>query len=418
MPLIALVSGLVLGAIVASAFWWSAARRAATRAEAHHRVAEARAGALQGAVAELRASLDALPEGVVLVDREGAPIVRNQHADRFLGVAHLDALVGESVEQHLRDALNGNEHADTLEIHGPPRRTLVIRGSVVSVDDQAVGALATVEDITERVRLDSVRTDLVANISHELKTPVGAIALLAETLADEDEPEVIARLGPKLIGEAHRLARIIDELLELSRIELGEQSLAEVVALDAVVEEAVALHRALADSRGISVHADVPDPGPNVVGNKRQMLSAVGNLVENAIKYSDAGSEVGVQVSVDDGDVEVVVRDHGMGIPGRDLDRIFERFYRVDKARSRETGGSGLGLSIVRHVMANHGGLVTVTSAEGEGSTFTLHFPVAPDRRFATGTAPPRLPEPGSARPRGDQATPERPRADEIAQAG
>src|SRR5262245_41649951 len=247
MPLIALVSGLVLGAIVASVFWRSAARRAATRARADQKAAAARIHALETALAELRASLDALPEGVVLGDRRGTPIVRNQHADRFLGVAHLDALVDESVEQHLRDALNGHEHADTLEIHGPPRRTLVIRGSVVSVDEQAVGALATVEDITERVRLDSVRTDLVANISHELKTPVGAIALLAETLADEDEPEVIARLGPKLIGEAHRLARIIDELLELSRIELGEQSLAEVVSVDVVVEEAVALHRALAD---------------------------------------------------------------------------------------------------------------------------------------------------------------------------
>jgi two-component system sensor histidine kinase SenX3 len=240
------------------------------------------------------------------------------------------------------------------------------------------------------VRIDSVRTDLVANLSHELKTPVGAIALLAETLADEDEPEVIARLGPKLINEAHRLARIIDELLELSRIELGEQSLAEVVSVTGVVEEAMDFHRALATARDIGVHADLPEVEPGVLGNRRQLVSAVGNLLENAIKYSDAGSDVEVRVSADAEEVEISVRDHGIGIPGRDLDRIFERFYRVDKARSRETGGSGLGLSIVRHVMTNHGGVVTVSSAEGEGSTFSLRLPVARERRLAAGVHPKR----------------------------
>jgi two-component system sensor histidine kinase SenX3 len=238
--------------------------------------------------------------------------------------------------------------------------------------------LALVEDRTREKRVETVRRDFVANVSHELKTPVGAIALLAETLAEEDEPEVIARLAPKLITEAHRLSRIIDELLELSRIELGGQSLAEVVDVNSVVGEAVALHQALADAHGIPVYLYQADVRPSVLGNRRQLLSAVSNLVENAIKYSDAGADVVVDIEVEDGTVVLTVVDHGMGIPGRDLDRVFERFYRVDKARSRETGGSGLGLSIVRHVMANHGGAVSVTSVEGEGSTFTLRFPLAP----------------------------------------
>jgi two-component system sensor histidine kinase SenX3 len=332
-------------------------------------------GRPRAGAAGLTAALDVLPAGVVLVDAEGGLLARNRQAEHFLGITYLDALVDEAVESHLEDALAGHERVDTLEVYGPPRRTLVVRGSVVSVGGRQVGAMSIIEDASERVRLDSVRTDLVANISHELKTPVGAIALLAETLADEDEPEVIARLAPKLIAEAHRLSRIIDELLELSRIELGGQALNEVVDLAAVAREALAVHAAgrrpghPGAARGLE--------GANVVGNRRQLLSAVGNLVENAVKYSDPGAAVDVDVHADSGQVVLAVHDRGMGIPGRDLERVFERFYRVDKARSRETSGSGLGLSIVRHVMANHGGQVSVTSVEGEGSTFTLRVPLA-----------------------------------------
>jgi two-component system, OmpR family, sensor histidine kinase SenX3 len=373
----ALIVGLAVGATVAH-LWWRGQVVAVTReGSARIEAAEDATKTLEQAFAELRAALDGLPEGVVLVDGRGRVLVRNRHAEHFLGVSYLDALVDEAVESHLRDALAGRERVDTLEVYGPPRRTLVVRGSVVAVAGKQVGAMSTIQDVTDRVRLDSMRTDLVANLSHELKTPVGAIALLAETLADEDEPEVIARLAPKLITEAHRLARIIDELLELSRIELGGQPLSEVVDVGALVGEAVGLHGPLATTRGITVHVDVADRTPSIVGSRRQLLSALGNLIENAVKYSDAGSTVTVAVAPDGGDVVLTVQDHGIGIPGRDLDRIFERFYRVDKARSRETGGSGLGLSIVRHVMANHGGQVAVTSVEGEGSTFTLRLPLA-----------------------------------------
>jgi two-component system sensor histidine kinase SenX3 len=376
-PVVALVVGLAVGATAVHVVWRARAAAADRDAVEQRAEAEAQSAAQERPLAEMRAALDALPEGVVVVDARGGLVVRNRQAEHFLGVTHLDALVDEAVESHLRDALAGRERVDTLEVYGPPRRTLVVRGSVVSVAGQQVGALSTIEDVSDRARLESVRTDLVANLSHELKTPVGAIALLAETLADEDEPEVIARLAPKLIVEAHRLSRIIDELLELSRIELGGQPLSEVIDLGGVVREAVSLHAPLARTRAIDVDVDVAAGAPSVAGSRRQLLSAVSNLVENAVKYSDAGSTVSLSVALDGGDVVLQVQDHGIGIPGRDLDRIFERFYRVDKARSRETGGSGLGLSIVRHVMTNHGGQVTVSSVEGEGSTFTLRLPPA-----------------------------------------
>jgi len=373
------ILGALIGATagVAGGVAWQRRRSMAAAREPVSRLgdAQARIVASERVRAELLAAFDSLSQGVVIVDRDGEVVVRNRLAEHMLGVAHLDALVDESVEAHLRSARAGLETADTLDVMGPPRCTLVVRGSVVSVDGQRVGAMCTIEDVSERTRLDSVRTDLVANISHELKTPVGAIALLAETLADEDEPEVIARLAPKLTAEAERLSRIIDELLELSRIELGGQSLGEVVEVEAVVREAMALHAPLAQTRDIPVRLTVADPGAAVAGNRRQLLSAVGNLLENAIKYSDPGAPVEITVGLDRQEVVVELRDHGMGIPQRDLDRVFERFYRVDKARSRETGGSGLGLSIVRHVMANHGGQVSVASVEGEGSTFTLRLP-------------------------------------------
>jgi two-component system sensor histidine kinase SenX3 len=371
----------VLGAAVGAAcgVWWQRRRGTAEAREPAARLAEAsaRVAELEQMEAELRAAIDNLQQGVVIVDRAGQVVVRNRYAHRVLGVTHLDALVDEAVEAHLRHALAGRDTSDTLDVLGPPRCTLLVRGSAISVGGTIVGAVGTIEDVSERKRLDSVRTDLVANISHELKTPVGAIALLAETLADEDEPEVIARLAPKLIAEAERLSRTIDELLELSRIELGDQSVAEVVDVEAAAREAVALHAPLAQTRGIPVQLSVAAPHQVVAGNRRQLVSAIGNLLGNAIKYSDPDARVELTIGAEGEHVVVEVRDHGMGIPQRDLDRVFERFYRVDKARSRETGGSGLGLSIVRHVMANHGGQVSVSSVEGEGSTFTLRLPAA-----------------------------------------
>jgi two-component system, OmpR family, sensor histidine kinase SenX3 len=339
---------------------------------------QANAAAARMSVERLRRALDALPTGVVVADERGGIVLRNEAARHFLGVRHADVLVDEAVGAHLRSALTGEHRRQTLELYGPPKRTVVVTAVPVDGDTGAVAALATIEDVTDRSRLEAMRTDFVANISHELKTPVGALALLAEALIGEDESEVVTRLAEKMVSEAHRMGRTIEDLLELSRIELGESPHREVVSVGLVAAEAVERVRHLADQRGITVEIVEPSHRLNAIGDRRQLVSAVANLVENGVKYSDLGSSVDVSARTDGTWVDIVVRDRGIGIPARDLDRIFERFYRVDRARSRETGGTGLGLAIVRHVATNHGGSVSVTSQEGGGSTFTLRVPVGP----------------------------------------
>ena len=259
-------------------------------------------------------------------------------------------------------------------MYGPPEVAVII-----AADRLPDGfAVATIEDVSERRRLDAVRTDFVANTSHELKTPVGALAVLAEALTDEDDLVVVHRVADRMVSEAHRVARTIDDLMELSRIELGGDPVRDRVDVADVVSEAVERAAALAESRKIVVAAlDLPDD-VHVLGDRRQLSSALGNLVENAVKYSEPGASVQIRVRSHGGRAELMVADQGIGIPASEHSRIFERFYRVDKGRSRDTGGTGLGLSIVRHVATNHGGEVLVSSQEGEGSTFVLRVPLAP----------------------------------------
>jgi two-component system sensor histidine kinase SenX3 len=230
--------------------------------------------------------------------------------------------------------------------------------------------------VSERRRLEQVRRDFVANISHELKTPVGALALLAETIVAADDEATRSRLAERMLTEADRVGHTIDDLLSLSQIE-AEGIPRTRVAMRAVVDEAVARTRPAAELRAIAIHVELPEGPADLLGDRPQLVSALFNLLENAVKFSEDGSDVRVLGRLDGGWIELQVVDRGAGIPARDLERIFERFYRVDRARSRETGGTGLGLAIVRHVMVNHDGEATVTSAEGEGSTFTLRVPAA-----------------------------------------
>ena len=317
-----------------------------------------------------QSALDALPVGVVLVDPAGVVISRNSRAHLTRG--HGDVLVQDAIDRNLQQALVGEESQSSVELFGPPKQHIHVRA--LPLPDG--GVLVTVEDISERARLDAVRTDFVANISHELKTPVGALAVLAEALADEDDLSVVNRLAGKMVDEAHRAATVIDDLLELSRIELGGRAVSDPVDVSVVLRDAAVRSLAAAEQRNIRIDVDEPS-GVTVLGDRRQLVSALSNLIDNAVKYSEQGSEVWLTASVVDGFVGLHVSDRGVGIPTRDLDRIFERFYRVDRARSRDTGGTGLGLAIVRHVANNHEGDVQVQSIEGEGSTFTLRIPVA-----------------------------------------
>jgi len=248
--------------------------------------------------------------------------------------------------------------------------------------------LLLAEDQTESRRVDEVKRDFVANTSHELKTPVGALALLAETIEDAaDDAEAVRRFASKMRQEAQRLTNLVQDLITLSRIQAVEPVPdPRPVALDTVVAEAVDRCRMRANARGITL-ASVGSRGLSVLGDEDLLVTALRNLLENAVAYSPEKTRVVITTrKTPEGHAELSVADQGIGIPERDLERIFERFYRVDPARSRATGGTGLGLAIVKHVMAAHNGKVTVRSVEGDGSTFTLYMPLRSDHA-STGAA-------------------------------
>jgi two-component system sensor histidine kinase SenX3 len=339
--------------------------------QAAEAVAESSADAIR-----LRRALDTLPQAVVVCDEHGRSVFHNARAIVLMGNRHSDALAAQAVDELLATTRPGSSDERTLELYGPPRRTLVVRTQSIDNGQRALGVIAVIDDVSERRRLEEVRRDFVANVSHELKTPMGAIGLLAETLLEETEPEVERRLAQRIHGEAFRISRVIDDLLDLSRIESEESPPREPVLVNLVIAEAVERVRAAADQRSVDLDVDEPSPPVAVLGDRRQLTSAVYNLLENAVKFSYEGGRVHCMGIAKDDEVVITVSDQGVGIPTRDLERVFERFYRVDHGRSRQTGGTGLGLAIVRHVAQNHHGSIHVESREGEGATFTLRLPL------------------------------------------
>jgi len=239
-------------------------------------------------------------------------------------------------------------------------------------------------DESDAVRLEATRRDFVANVSHELKTPVGAMALLAEAVLDAaDDPHEVRRFGTKILNEANRLGTLVSELIALSRLQ-GAERLPELgtVAVDTVITEALERCRLAAESANIRITADPPS-GLVLHGDATLLVTALSNLLDNAVSYSSPGSPVSISRRLDAGPqgsyVEIAVTDRGLGIEEEHQQRVFERFFRIDQARSRSTGGTGLGLAIVKHVAANHGGEVHLWSKPGTGSTFTLRIPAHPD---------------------------------------
>ena len=237
--------------------------------------------------------------------------------------------------------------------------------------------LALVEDRTRERQVEAVRRDFVANVSHELKTPIGALGLLAETMAGEEDGEMLRRLAGRVLHESERLERTVEDLLDLSILEAQESPERELIAVDMLMADAAERMASTAEAAGIPIEMTEPAGDILVACDRRQVTSALFNLLDNAVKYSEEGSKVEFSAQVEGFAVAISVRDHGIGIPHRDLERIFERFYRVDRTRSRATGGTGLGLAIVRHVAQAHQGEVSVESEEGHGSTFTLKLPLA-----------------------------------------
>ncbi len=240
--------------------------------------------------------------------------------------------------------------------------------------------LALVEDRTRERRVEAIRRDFVANVSHELKTPVGALNLLAEAVGEAaEDPDAVHRFSSRMKTESERLTRLVQQIIELSRLQ-GDDPLDEVdpVSVDTLAERALDRVRVDALDKGVEL-GFAGEHGFQVLGNGDQLVVALGNLVENAVTYSSPDTKVTVSARANESMVDIVVTDQGVGIPADELDRIFERFYRVDPARARATGGTGLGLSIVKHVAATHGGEIRVWSVEGEGSSFTLTLPARVD---------------------------------------
>ena len=329
---------------------------------------------------QLVEAIDALSDGVVIVDRDGEVMLRNTAAARFHAARHADALAEQVIDEVLGHALGGDPAQRELQLYGPPRESLLVHALPLRRGSVVIGAVAFIRDMSEVRRIDSVRRDFVANVSHELKTPIGALSLLSETLAESDDAAVMRQLATRVLGEADRLGRIVDDLLDLSLIEAQEAPDRESVAVARIVSDAVDRVKPFADGRGIPIRVADIAPELSVVCDHQRVVSALTNLLDNAVKYSDTPEPVEIDAMHEQDRLAITVRDHGIGIPTRDLERIFERFYRVDRARSRETGGTGLGLSIVRHVAQAHGGEVTAESREGEGSTFRFVIPDRPLR--------------------------------------
>ena len=315
-------------------------------------------------------ALDLLPIGIVIVDLKLNRRVRNNAAAAMTGVRYVDILVDQAVDamiDEIKVAKSGNR---ILEAVAGTTRYFKISGQ--AMDDQR--GIVTVEDITEKSRIDTVQTDFVANLSHELKTPIGAVAALADSLNGETETEVVWRLAERIVTESHRMSRIVDDLLDLSRVEFGGTEEWTDIDLATVLVEVVSTNQHAAKRQGLGLSL-TGSAELLVRGDRSQLVSVFSNLVDNAIKYSEIGGVVNVSSTIKGDEIMVSVTDHGIGIAERDQKRIFERFYRVDKARSRATGGTGLGLSIVRHIVLEHGGAIDVRSEEGVGSTFTVRLP-------------------------------------------
>jgi two-component system, OmpR family, sensor histidine kinase SenX3 len=336
----------------------------------------------------------------VVVDVDDRVLKASAPAHAF-GLVRGDQLVVDELRDLVHQVRRDGQIRETeFELNGAARSAQ----RTVSARVAPLGArliLALVEDRTREKRVEAVRRDFVANVSHELKTPVGAIRLLAEAVNDAaDDPEAVARFASRMSLESDRLSKLVQQIIELSRLQ-GHDPLDSpvMVDLDAVVASAVDASATEAAAKCITVAAGGVG-GVEIYGSQEQIAAAVSNLVANAVAYSGEGSRVVVTTSVEDDRAEVSVVDQGIGIPEGELDRIFERFYRVDPARHRSTGGTGLGLSIVKHVAATHGGDVRVWSVHGEGSTFTLTLPLArlrpaspashqhPDAQTGAGTGP------------------------------
>jgi two-component system sensor histidine kinase SenX3 len=367
-----IVALLALGAGVLAGAWF-----APQIVERRQRSAAERAGITVSQM--LEHVVRSAPLGVVVVDDFHDVVFMNERArelglvrdrrldDRAWLAAQRTLSTGADVEVDLSPRKRATEGRSGLSVRGHVR--------LLTEDDRRF-AVVYVDDESEQARMEATRRDFVANVSHELKTPVGAMGVLAEAILESaDDPEIVRRFGTKVLAESKRLGDMVGELIDLSRLQ-GAERLPDLTAvdIDMIVAEAISRYKVAADNFDIEVATDAPS-GFQVLGDQTLLVTALANLISNAIAYSPHGSTVSISRRQRDGNVEISVTDRGIGIAPDDQERVFERFFRVDKARSRATGGTGLGLAIVKHVAANHNGSIRLWSKPGTGSTFTLSIP-------------------------------------------
>jgi two-component system phosphate regulon sensor histidine kinase PhoR len=363
-------------------------------AEAFNRMAEqlsARMDTLTHERNQVLAVLRSMVEGVVAVDRGENVVHMNEPAGAILRVRPAECLrrpVWEAVRvrevgEALAEAVRGRaEVVRELRLTDTPRdRVVQLRASPLrDGSDQPTGAVVVLHDLTELRRLEEIRRDFVANVSHELKTPITAIRGLVETVRDDPQMDAATRTRflAKVADQSTRLSSLVGDLLTLSRVESQDSGLERgPVDLRAPAADSLRRLAPLGRDKGLAIAAEVPETAATVAGDAEALREVVDNLLDNAIKYTPAGGRVWVRIRREGPDAVLEVQDTGIGIEPRDQERVFERFYRVDKARSRELGGTGLGLSIVKHIVLAHGGTVSVESTPGRGSTFRVRLPAA-----------------------------------------
>ena len=327
----------------------------------------------------LVAALKALDRESIILDSSGS-IKYETNKISLLNLAKDNKILSEELLALVRVVRRtGKTQEGSIEVARGPigegKRDLQITAALI---DNEGSVLVIIDDEGEKQRIDAIRRDFITNISHELKTPIQALSLNSDALLEiKDEPDKVVLFANKIKTQTIRLNDLVKEIINLSKIQDSDPlDMAHNVEISNVIAEAVDQCEVLAEARKILINLDGVQNAV-VVGNREQLVMAVHNLVENAINYSSEGTNVVISSKLDDGLIEILVKDQGLGIAEENLDRIFERFYRVDPARSRATGGTGLGLSIVKHVITNHGGEVKVWSSMGVGSTFAIRLPIA-----------------------------------------